>query len=250
MKVKRVRIDAAGWSKKVIGYCHAHGIGYAIRARSCDDIRHAIATSRASDWQPLRRRDGTLSKKEATMRVLHVMGSVEEAFTLVIQCRLKDEVDDGKPVQQRMAMLCEMDDESFDCDRYVYRAIATNLDEMDGFDDSDIVHWYNQRGEASENRIKDMKQDFAADRMPCMDHQANALWFAFSAFSYNLYVLFRFTLPKEFESARASTVRYRLFAVSAQITRHARQTVVRMRHHHRVLLDRVIGGIDRLLPLT
>ncbi len=48
-----MRIDAAGWSKKVIGHCQDHGIGCAIRARSCDDIRHATASSRESDWQPL-----------------------------------------------------------------------------------------------------------------------------------------------------------------------------------------------------
>jgi len=250
VKVTRVRIDAAGWSKKVIGYCQDHGIGYAIRAKSCKDIRITIASSRESHWQPLRQRDGTLSKKESTMRMLHVMGGVEDAFTLVIQRRLKDRVDDGKAVQQRLPMLCDVDDQTIDCDRYVYRAIATNLDVLDGFDDSDVVHWYNQRGEASENRIRDMKQDFASGRMPCTDHQANGLWFALSALAYNLFVLFRFTLPQEFESAQASTVRYRLFGICARITRHARQMVLKMQHDHRILLDRVIGGIDRLLPVA
>ena len=86
--------------------------------------------------------------------------------------------------------------------------------------------------------------------MPCMDHQATRVWFALSAFAYNLFVLFRFTLLQEFESARASTVRYRLFAISARMTRHARQMVLKMRHHHRILLDCVINGIDRLLPVT
>ena len=60
-------------------------------------------------------------------------------------------------------------------------------------------------------------------------------WIALSAFAYNL---FGFILPEEFGSAQPPTVRYRLFAISARMTRHARQTVVKMHHHQQVLLDR------------
>ncbi len=248
VKVTRVRIDAAGWSKQVIGYCHAHGIGCAIRAKSCDDIRFAIASSRESGWQPLRRRDGALSQKESTLRMLHVTGGAEEALAALIQRRLKDEADDGGPVQQRLEMLCGVDNQTIDCDRSVYRAIGTNLDVLDGWDDSGIVRWYSRRGECSENRIREMRQDFASGRMPCSDHQANALRLSLSAFACSVSVLFRFTLPQEFESARASTVRCRLFAICGRIAHHARQTALRMRHRHRLLLDRVMDGIDRLLP--
>jgi hypothetical protein len=40
---------------------------------------------------------------------------------------------------------------------YIYRAIATNLKILS---DSKIVHFYNQRAEDSENRIKELKNDF------------------------------------------------------------------------------------------
>ena len=43
--------------------------------------------------------------------------------------------------------------------RNIYRAIATNKDEL-----SDPEHFYNQRGESSENRIKELRSDFAAAR--------------------------------------------------------------------------------------
>jgi hypothetical protein len=36
---------------------------------------------------------------------------------------------------------------------YVYQSIATNLE---GLTDSEIIHFYNQRGEDSENRIKEL----------------------------------------------------------------------------------------------
>ena len=54
----------------------------------------------------------------------------------------------------------------------------------------------------------------------------------------------------KWEITQASTVRYRLFGICARITRHARQMVLKMQHDHRILLDRVIGGIDRLLPVA
>ncbi|CAC9518755.1 IS1380-Spn1, transposase [uncultured Gammaproteobacteria bacterium] len=31
-----------------------------------------------------------------------------------------------------------------------------------------IIHFYNQRGEDSENRIKELKNDFGARQMPCI----------------------------------------------------------------------------------
>jgi hypothetical protein len=36
--------------------------------------------------------------------------------------------------------------------QYIYRSIATNLETLS---DSKVIHFYNQRGEDSENRIKD-----------------------------------------------------------------------------------------------
>jgi hypothetical protein len=42
------------------------------------------------------------------------------------------------------------------------------------------VHFYNQRAEDSENRIKELKNDFGAKQMPCADFNANALYFDIS----------------------------------------------------------------------
>ena len=58
-------------------------------------------------------------------------------------------------------------------DTYEYRAIATHIKHLNN---SEIVHEYNQRGEHSENRIKELKSDFAAGRPPCRDFAANA-WY-------------------------------------------------------------------------
>ena len=70
-------------------------------------------------------------------------------------------------------------------------------------EDSSIVHWYNQRAEDSENRIKELKLDFGGDTLPCSDFKANALYFLISALSYSIFTLMRALLPEELSHHRA-----------------------------------------------
>ena len=103
VRVKALRIDAAGYQTNTIQYCDTHKIEYAIRAKS----------------------------------------DYERAFTLVIQRQVKR----GQMSFDLEGNQCdELTDKST-----IYRAIATNQDNKT---DNEVVNWYNQRGEASENRIK------------------------------------------------------------------------------------------------
>lgn len=56
------------------------------------------------------------------------------------------------------------DTEEMNLGGYTYRSIATNRHNKS---DSELVHWYNQRAEDSENRIKELKLDFGGDTLPC-----------------------------------------------------------------------------------
>ncbi len=51
--------------------------------------------------------------------------------------------------------------EQISCEQYLYQAIATNFEDLS---DSEIVHFYNQRTEDSENRIKELKMTLVQDR--------------------------------------------------------------------------------------
>ncbi len=65
------------------------------------------------------------------------------------------------------------DEQTFLRGRYLYRAIGANLDEQQ-YRDLQIVHWYNQRGENSENCSKELLRNFACGQLPCGDFKANA----------------------------------------------------------------------------
>ena len=142
-------------------------------------------------------------------------------------------------------MEAEHDTETYAQGAYLYRAIATNRDKLS---DSEIIHWYNQRAEDSENRIKELKLDFGGDTLPCSDFRANALYFLISALSYNLFVLMRQLLPEELARHRVMTLRWRLYAMAAKVVKTGRQWFVKLKATHRDLLDQVLTALKAFEP--
>jgi hypothetical protein len=128
---------------------------------------------------------------------------------------------------------------------YIYRAIATNRDNKNN---SEIVHWYNQRAEDSENRIKELRLDFGGDTLPCSDFKANALYFLISALSFNIFALMRALLPEDLGHHRGMTIRWRLYAIAAKVVRTGRQLFVKLAHQHRLLLERVLLALKEFEP--
>lgn len=157
---------------------------------------------------------GNIIEGEATTRLVHTMEKSRHSFTLIVQrLRIKG--------QQELGLETAEDQEAFCSGAYVYRAIAVS-DYVD-MGQSEWVHWYNERGEHSENRIKELKNDFAAGRLPCQDFDANTFYFALCSLAYNLFALLRMLLPVQFEACRAKTVRLRIFALAGKVVRHGRK---------------------------
>ncbi len=92
-------------------------------------LKESKRTIQDSDWEELVRKDGNESSNEQIASCLHTMVKTNQAFMLVVQRRLKDEAQqpDSQP-DLFPDLLGNVDDESVACGRYVYRAIATNLD--------------------------------------------------------------------------------------------------------------------------
>ena len=110
------------------------------------------------------------------------------------------------------------------------------------------MHSDNQRAQDSENRIKELKNDFGARQTPCGDFDANALYFDICALSYNLFVLMRQLLPVEFVNKRAKYVRHRLYAV-AKVVLHGRQVIVKCQGRCYDFLKQVLSDFRMFKPL-
>ena len=166
------------------------------------------------------------------------MGDYKQAFTLVIQRQVKQG-------QGTLALESETSTDEHVAGNFIYRAIATNQETLN---DSELVHWYNQRGEDSENRIKELKHDFGGDTLPCSDFKANALYFALTALAYNLFALLRQLLPEALAHGRALTLRHRLYGLAAKVVRSGRQLIFKLQEAHRQVLTQVLHLISCFKP--
>ena len=238
--VNALRIDAAGYQTKIIEYCDEQRIDYAIRAKSSAAMRAQISAVRESDWRSLLDKKGNAISGQETYRTSFCIGDYKGAFTLIIQRKLIKG-------QASLDLESQENSDEINLGGYVYRAIATNRDSLS---DSQIIHWYNQRAEDSENRIKELKLDFGGDTLPCSDFDANALYFLISALSYNLFALMRQLLPEDLSRHRATTIRWRVYAVAAKVVRTGRSLIVKLKEKHKTLLEQVLQALMRLGTAT
>ena len=201
-------------------------------------MRAQIEAASDSDWQPLLNKEGQAVEGQETYRTSYCIGDYEKAFTLVIQ---------RKAIQGQSSLDLDSQNsiDEVNMGGYVYRAIATN---RNGLSDSEIVHWYNQRAEDSENRIKELKLDFGGDTLPCSDFKANALYLLITALSYNLFALMRQLLPEDLAHHRATTMRWRLYAIAAKVVKTGRQLYVKLKENHRKLLEQVLMALKEFEP--
>ena len=234
--VKRLRIDAAGYQTEIIKHCDQQHIDYTIRAKISADLKQSILSASDSDWQPLLDRKDEAMAGHSTYRTVHVIGDYEQAFTVVVQ---------RKEIKGQTELEIQQSGEEVCAGGYVYRAIATNRETMT---DSEIIHWYNQRGEDSENRIKELKLDFGGDTLPCSDFDANAVYFSICALAYNLFALMRQLLPEGLECHRAKTIRWRLYAMAAKVIKTGRQVFIKVQAQHQALLNQILTTMRQFEP--
>lgn len=76
-----------------------------------------------------------------------------------------------------------------------------------------VFAFYEQRGEC-ENRIKELKNGFLADRLSCQDFRPNCFRLLLHALAYNLHNRFRRMLQ---QSAQIETTRWQLFKIGAYV---------------------------------
>jgi len=106
-----------------------------------------------------------------------------------------------------------------------YHVIASNRVEATAA----TLVWYRQRGEVSENGIKELKIGFGMERTPCGQFAANAAFFRIGVIAHNLFVLFRHsTLGADWQRHRVATVRWRLFHLPGKVVRHAGTWVLKV----------------------
>jgi hypothetical protein len=193
------RADSAAYQGLLLDQLQDDSVAYAVGADLDAAVREAIRSIPPGRWQ--RYGDGWIAE------TVHTMNKTKYAFRLVV---VRRDAVQGSLFEDRGPL---------------YHVVASNRVEGP----AQTMDWYHARGEHSENRIKELKCDFAMERMPCGQFEANALFFALGVLAYNLYKLFeKWVLPEGYRRVRACTVRYRLYAVAGKVVRTGRSLILKV----------------------
>jgi len=197
-KIRYYRSDSAAYQANVIKHCFDNEILFTITADQDSAVKEAIRCIKK--WQPFK-------KDREIGETIHTMNNTNEAFRLIVQRWPKVQA------------------ELFDPDPYCYHVIATNREELM----EAVVHLHNQRGQV-ENFIKEIKDGFGMEWMPCGESYANAVFFRIGIVAYNLFIAMKLlALPPWYRNFTIQTVRWRLYQLAGAVVRHAHQVWLKLK---------------------
>lgn len=197
-RIRYYRSDSAAYQAEVINHCFDNDMLFTITADRDRGVKEAIKCIK--EWQ-------TYDKDREIGETIHTMNHTKEAFRLIVQRWPKVQA------------------ELFDPDPYCYHVIATNREEPMEV----VVHLHNQRGQV-ENFIKELKDGFGMEWMPCGETYANAVFFRIGVIAYNLFNAMKLlALPPWYRRFTIQTVRWRLYQVAGVVVRHAHQLLLKLK---------------------
>jgi len=225
-----LRADSASYQHALFDYCEQENITYTIGARL--DSRVLENIEEISRWQPLNAQKGEhhyLSEEVAEF--WHTMEESEHAFRIIVV---------KKSVTPLLPHIWEMlsREEQLALAQEWYHVIATNAD-PETMDARAVVHFYRQRGDTSENRIKELKGGFGIEHLPFSDFIANAFYFQIVVLAYNLFLLFKKTLHRSWQKHTIQTLRYKLYTIAGKVVTHSRQTILRVQQEYVEMLTAI-----------
>lgn len=207
--IKAFRADSASYQADIINYCEGRGIEFAIGADLDKAVVRQIKSLGENDWKVYQ--NGFIGE------TVHCMNKTKQAFRLIVIRR---------PIQKKLF------DETDEKEKYT--VIATNRTE----DIEQAVRWYNQRGQCSENMIKELKIGFGMERMPCGQFEANAVFFRIGVLAYNVGRLFVLkTLDKSWHRHKVQTLRWKLYETAGKIVFHGGVIWLKVRRHYQDLFS-------------
>jgi len=198
-RIRYYRSDSAAYQARVINHCFDCHMLFTITADQDTAVRQAIRTIKENEWQ-------RHEKDREIAETVHTMNETKQAFRLIVQRWPK------------------LQGDLFDPEPYCYHAIATNREEGA----KEVVALHNQRGQV-ENFIKELKDGFGMNAMPCGETHANAVFFRIGVIAYNLFQAMKLlALPIWWRNTTIATARWKLYQVAARVVHHAHQIIMKL----------------------
>jgi hypothetical protein len=206
-----LRADSGFYDQKILKFLEnrRQAINYIIAVRFYHPVKRAIAQTASF----LRVDDGI----EIGETVYKGVGwERERRFIIVRQAIAVRPKASGK--QLRLAF---PDAETYQ--NYRYSCFVTNLT----LPAKAVWDLYRNRADA-ENRIKELKEDFGVESFNVEDFYATEAALNFVIMGYNLMSLFRQTILQSPRQAQLKTLRYKIFAIGAYLTKNGNEKILKL----------------------
>lgn len=210
-KFTAVRADSASYQADIFNHCESNQQEFAIGAVKNEAVKKDILAIPESAWTRYRDRE--------IAETIHSMEGTKKAFRLIVT---------RKPRQTDLFKKGE--------EAYFFHAIASNKTGTA----KEVKDWYCQRGETSENNIKELKLGVGMDRMPSGEEKANALFFRIGILAYNISLMFKIdTLPEHWQRHQLKTLRWQLFHIAGKIVKRSRYLKLKIKECHHILFEQI-----------
>lgn len=219
-KLSWLRADSATYQAEVFNYCEENNIHFAIGGQLDRSVMKQI--NKLSSWD-------SLSKFEDVSEFIHTMTKTNKAFRIIVIRR------NITPMLPNLEDILT-DEEKAQYHKERFYVIATNNNDLSS---QEIIKLYRQRGETSENKIKELKNGFNMDYLPSGDFISNALYFQIGTLAYNLFILFKTILDKNLAKHTIKTIRYKLYNIAGKLISHARKTILKINEEFIGILQRI-----------
>ncbi len=222
VKFDRFRADSASYQSAIFNYCDKEDILFTVTAKKNKVVFDSIKNIKDKEWQ-------TFSKREKVAEFTHTMQDTDNAFRMIV---IKKDITPVLPTLEEYIsdeVMMQHQDE-------IYYCIATNDNDATP---EEIIKLHRQRGETSENKIKELKNGFNMSYLPTSNTQANAFYFSIGTLSYNLFLLFKQILDSNLQKHTVKTIRYKLYNIAGKVVSHAREITLKVNEQFQNLLQKI-----------
>ena len=207
-KVGLIRMDSGFYNKGILDLLESKSLNYIIAVRFYLPIQRAVCDHKT--WL-------NISKGLDIAEFDYQAEGWESARRIVVVRQLK--ADRPKATGKQLSLF----DDNVELGKYRYSAYVTNLTLP-----SKVV-WDSYKGRAdSENRIKELKEDFGMDSFATTNFYALEATLNFIMIAYNLMSLFKQVIVQTKVQPQLKTLRYKLFATASYITKNGNQRVLNL----------------------
>ena len=222
VKFDRFRADSASYQAAIFNHCDKENILFTVTAKKNKNVFDSIKDIKDDTWQ-------FFSKREKVSEFTHTMQDTDNAFRMIV---IKKDITPILPTMEEYIsdeVMMQYQDE-------IYYCIATNDNDLSS---EEIIKLHRQRGETSENKIKELKNGFNMSYLPTSNTQANAFYFAIGTLAYNLFLLFKQILDSNMQKHTVKTIRYKLYNIAGKVVSHAREITLKVNEQFKELLQNI-----------